>query len=105
MSRVGAFTPNRARQIDDAVKFLQRNGYNVNRGRGTGYRQPVGNAIEFRVDGCQTLQYRVGGGDWVTIAVLRMRLSGAELQLSLDPATEPDYCTWHTTGTDCPTPP
>jgi len=104
MSRqVGAFTPSRAQQINDAVRFLEQNGYNVNRGRRTGYRQPVDElAIEFRVDGCQTLQYRIGGGDWNTIAVLRLRLSGTNLQLSLDPSAEPEYCTWETV-TECPT--
>jgi len=103
MSRqVGAFTPSRAQQINDAVKFLERNGYNVNRGRGTGYRQPVSLAIEFRVDGCQTLQYRIGGGEWTTIAVLRLRMTEeGDLQLSLDPSETPEWCTWETT-TECP---
>ena len=60
-----------------------------------------GLAIEFRVDGCQTLQYRVGGGSWNTMAVLRLRMtSGGDLQLSLDPSETPEYCNWIDT-TEC----
>lgn len=106
--RVGAFTPERARAINTAVAFYERNGFRPNRGRKRGYRQPVDNslAIEFRVDGCATLQYRIAGGEWTTIAVLRLRLSGADLQLSLDPdSVETQYCTWLTTNTECPAPP
>lgn len=104
MSRqVAGFTPARAKAINGAVAFLERNGYNTNRGRRRGYRQPVDDALdlEFRVNGCQTLQYRVNGGEWVTIAILRLRLEGSNLQLSLDPSTNPTYCTWETT-TECP---
>lgn len=99
--QVAGFTPTRARAINAAVAFLERNGYNTNRGRKRGYRQPVDAlGIEFRVDGCQTLQYRIAGGEWTTIAVLRLRLEAGDLQLSLDPSETPTYCTWETT-TEC----
>jgi len=67
MSRqVGAFTPSRAQQINDAVRFLEQNGYNVNRGRRTGYRQPVEDAIiDLRLSG-NNLQYTKDGVNWVT---------------------------------------
>lgn len=63
--QVGAYTPARAKEIDDAISFLEKNGYNVNRGRRTGYRQPVDAIIDLRLNG-NDLQYTKDGVNWVT---------------------------------------
>ena len=60
--------------------------------RYTDIPQTAAIAIEFRVDGCSTLQYRIGTGPWQTIAELRVRLDGGFLQTSLDPSATPAYC-------------
>lgn len=106
MTQIAGFTPTRARAINAAVAFLERNGYNTNRGRKRGYRQPVDNVIglEFQVVGGVTLQVRVNGGDWQTVMTLRQRVQGTSVQHSIDPAGTPTYVEWETV-TDCPTPP
>ena len=57
--------------------------------------------IEFRVDGCATLQYRINAGPWQTIAVMRVRLDSGQVQISLDPSATPVYCNAISTIT-CP---
>lgn len=52
--------------------------------------------IEFQVVDNVTLQYRVSGGEWISILTLRQRANGATLQHSIEPSGSFTWVTWET---------
>jgi hypothetical protein len=56
--------------------------------------------LQFQVVSGTTLQFRIGSGDWESIAILRQRVDGTDVEHSLDPAGSPTYVAWDDV-TDC----